>query len=180
VLAVAQSPVLIAAQQAREGVGTGIVEAVYQNSKVRTLPAAFQIGNSLLSHYGQDLTVLQFDTTTAGLVPGQLLTVNLSDFGLSNQSMLVAAVSLSDQNDGFNLWYHVAAVASVLESAQWQTYWQNLMRQSSDPSDLSDVSDTSLALLLSSTVTRTPSATVTKTTTVCPLVGALTVPFTIC
>jgi hypothetical protein len=175
VRAVAQNPALIAIQAAREGSGSsGIVEAVYSNSQVHSLTAAFQIANSLLSHYGQDMTVIQFDTKTRGLAPGQLLTVNLSDFGLSSTSMLIASVAISDQSDGYVIWYHVTAVAAVLESAQWQTYWQNLMRQSTDSSDLT-TADTSVALLLASTATHAHSAMVTTTKVMCPIIDDSTI-----
>jgi hypothetical protein len=162
VLAVAQNPTLIAAQKTREGSGSGIVESVYANTKVHTLAAAFQIAGSLLSHYGSDSTVITFDTRVKGLQPGQMLTVSLSDFGLSNKQMLISSVAIDDQTDGFNIWFHVTAVGSPIESTQWQTYWQNLMNQSSDPSDLSDTADTALALLTSTLVTRTPVVTVTQ------------------
>lgn len=175
VRAVAQNPALIAAQKAREGGnGTGLVESVYVNTKVHTLPAAFQIASSLLSHYGQDTTVLEFDTTQRGLLEGQMLTVVLPDFNLNNKQMLITDVTLSDQMDGYNVWSHVRCVGSPYESAQWQTYWQSLMNQSADPSDLSDVSDTSLALVRASTVSTTWAGTVTATKTTCPICNTST------
>lgn len=167
VLASASNPALITAQKTREGGGSGLVESLYANTKVSTLSAAFQIASSLLSHYGQDMTVITFATRTKGLAPGQLLTVNLSDFGLSNKQMLISSVSISDQVDGLNIWYVVNAVGSPVESWQWQTYWQNLMNQFSDP--LEDTSDTALALLLASTIVTTWIGTVTKTKNVCPI-----------
>jgi hypothetical protein len=175
VLAVASNPALITAQQAREGGGgTGIIEAVYINTKVHTLAAAFQIASTLLSHYGQDMTLIEFDTRAKGLIPGQMLTVNLSDFALSNKPMLIASVNISDQTDGYTIWYHVTAVGSPVDVGQWPTFWQALMNQSSDPSDFTDASDTFLALLQNSTVTHAHSATVTKATHTCPICGNAT------
>lgn len=175
VLASAQNPALIAAQKAREGGGSGLVESTYSNTKVHTLAAAFQIAGALLSHYGQDTTVLTFSTRTKGLAPGQMLTVNLSDYGLTNRAMLISSVGIDDQGpDGFSVWFRVTAVGSPVESAQWQTYWQNLMNQSSDPTDFEDVADTSLALLLASTVVLTWTGTVTPTKTVCPICNTAT------
>ena len=170
VIAAAQNAALIAAQKTREGGNTtGLVEATYTNNKVRTLPAAAQIASSLLTHYGQDTTLLSFSTQQKGLQPGQMLNVNLPDFALSNRQMLITSVTIDDQVDGFNIWFHVSAVGSPLESAQWQTYWQNLMNQASDPSDLTDVNDATLSALILSSFSRTPSATVTKTTASCPI-----------
>jgi hypothetical protein len=68
----------------------------------------------------------------------------------------------------------VTAVGSPVESAQWQTYWQNLMNQSSDPTDFQDTADTFLALLLATTLVRTAVATVTRTGHSCPICGNAT------
>lgn len=168
VIASAQNPTLIANQKAREGGGTGLVESVYSNSKVKTLAAAFQIASSLLAHYGQDAVVAQFSTWQKGLAPGQMLTVNAPDFGLTNQQMLISSVTISDQNDQYNIYYDVTCVGSPVEMAQWQTFWQGLMNQSNDPSDFSDTSDTSLATVAATTLTRTPTVTVTHSKALCP------------
>lgn len=166
---------LIANQKAREGsTGSGIVESVYADTKVHSLSAALGIASALLAHYGSDTTVLEFDmlaSKASGLMEGQMLTVNLSDFGLSNKQMLVASVTISDQNDGYNLWYHVMAVGSPYDTAQWQTYWQNLMNQQSDASDLSDVNDTQLTPIVTSTFSHTPSFRASGMKTTCPIIG---------
>ena len=183
VLASAQNPDLIAAQKARERTGTGLIESVYSDTKVRTLPAAFQIASSTLAHYGADVTVLTFSTQTAGLVPGQLLPVTLTDFGLTSEQMVLIGVTVSDQRQGgLGIWYTITAVGSssasnwAAESAQWQTYWARLMSQSSDPSDYTDASNTALALLSSSTFTApTPTVTITTTKAICPIIGNSTI-----
>lgn len=176
VIASAQNNALIAAQKAREGNGTGLVESCFVNTKVHTLAAAFQIASALLAHYGQDTTVLTFSTRAKGLLAGQMLTVNLPDFALSNAQMLMSAVGIDDQGpEGFNIWYRVTAIGSPIEPAQWQTYWQNLMNQSSDPSDFTDTQDSALALLLSSTVATTWTATCTLTKTTIPRFGNTTI-----
>ena len=172
VRAVAKNLALISAQKAREGASSsGIVESVYSNSKVHTLGAAFQIASSLLSHFGQDMTVLEFDTRKPGLMEGQLLTVNLPDFALASAAMLISSVKLSDQRDGFSIWYHVTAVGGPVEASQWQTYWQNLMNQQADPNDLSDTSDTSLALLTASNFNMSASFTVSGLVTIGAICG---------
>lgn len=173
---------LIAAQQAREGIGSGIVESVYADTKVHTLSNALQIASALLSHFGSDATLLEFDiraSQAAGLMEGQMLTVTLSDFaGLTNKQMLVTSVAISDQLDGYNIWYHVAAVGSPLEAAQWQTFFQNLMNQQSDPSDLSDVNDQVVTPVVTSTLTHAPSFSVSGTTAVTPICGTVGGPHT--
>lgn len=178
IIAKAANAALVAAQKVREGTGTGLIEAEYSYTKVRTQQAAFAIASALLARYGQDMTVLTFDalaTKAAGLLEGQMLTVNLSDFGLSNKQMLVTVVAIDDQVDGINVWYHVTAVGSPYDAAQWQTYFQNLMNQSSDPSDLSDVQEGSaLALLLGGAVNMTVGITGSITKTTCFICGNAT------
>lgn len=157
----AQNSNLIAAQKAREGGGTsGIVESVYSDTKVHTLPAALQIASALLTHYGQDTTILEFDTREKGLLEGQMLTCELPDFNLVNKQMLISAVHITDHgsgDSGVNIWFHVTAVGSPVDSAQFQTFWQNLMNQQSEPSDLTDTSDQQLTPIGTSTFSHSPS-----------------------
>lgn len=180
VLAMAANNKLIAAQRAREGGGTGYVESVYSDTKVHSQGAAFQIAGGLLAHYGQDMTVLEFDTLTSGLQDGQMLTCNLPDFGLSHRQMLISGVAVSDQKDGINIWFHVKAVGSPYDVANWQTFFQNVMNQQADPSDLSDTSDGSaLALIIASAAGLSLHAAGSMTHTVCVILPA-TIPFTLC
>lgn len=172
ILALATNTGLVAAQQAIEGGGTGYVESVYADTKVHTQSAAFQIAGALLGHYGQTLTQLEFDTRATdatGLADGQLLSVNLPDYGLSNKQMLISGVEIGDTKDAQNIWYHVTAVGSPYDVANWQTYWQNLMNQSADPTDLADTVDTTLAILNQSTATWNWSASNRRTKVVCPI-----------
>lgn len=170
----AQNSALIATQKAREGGSTsGIVESVYSDTKVHTLPAALQIASALLAHYGHDVAILNFDTMWKGLVEGQSLSVNLPDFGL-NQSMLITNVNILDQGSddvGVNIWFHITAVGSPYDVAQWQTLWQNMMNQQTDPADLSDVNDLQFTPIVTSTFTHTPSFTTTGFKTVGPICG---------
>lgn len=184
ILALAQNGALIAGQKAIEGVGTGYVESEYSNTKIYTQAAAFQQASALLGHYGSDVTQLEFDMLAsqgAGLMEGQVLTVNLSDFSLSGAQMLVSSVEITDAiNDNWNIWYHVIAIGSPYEAVQWQTYWQNLQNQIADPTDLSDVDDASgLALLLTTNDTIHPTVVGYITATTCALMP-FTVPFPVC
>ena len=177
VIAAAQNSAQISAQAARERTGTGIIETVYSDTKLRSLPAAFQVASGLLTHFGADTTLLTFNTKEAGLQPGQLLNVTLSDYSISNLPMLVAAVNISDQQDGLTIWFQVAAVGApgaaawAVESSQWTTYFQNLMAQASDPSDYTDAQDTALVIPSVSVASHTPSVTVTSMVTVGAICG---------
>ena len=110
------------------------------------------------------------------------MTVSLSDFDLVAQQMVVISVTLSDQRDAQTIWYSVVAVGSptastwAIESAQWQTYWQRLMAQQSDPGDYTDAANTTLATLATSTFTSiVPTLTVTTTHALCPIIGDSTI-----
>jgi hypothetical protein len=175
ILGLAANNALITAQKAREGGGTGFVENLFSNLKLHTVQAANQEANALLGHYGQDATLLEFTTRTTGLTEGQLLTVRLSDFALSNAQMLITSVEISDTiGAGYNIWFYIQAVGSPLENAQWQTYWQNLQNQTADPSDLTDVQAADLAFLYDSFITLAPTTVVTKTVAACPICGPST------
>jgi hypothetical protein len=177
VLAMAQSPTLISAQKAREGGGTGLVESEYSNASVHTDAAAFQIAGALLHHYGADITQVEVDilASQAPAVPivGQMLTVNLPDYGLSGSQMLISEVEITDGvNESFNIYYHVTAIGSPYDAAQWQTYWANLMNQSSDPTDSEDVdADIQFAYLFSSIVVLMATVVVHPTHTTCFICG---------
>jgi len=181
IIAATQNTAQIAAQAARERTGSGLVETVYSDTKLRSLPAAFQVASGLLTHYSADTTLLTFYTKERGLQPGQMLPVTLSDFGISNLPMLIAAVTITDQQDGLTIWYQVAAVGApgaaawAVESSQWTTYFQNLMAQSSDPSDYTDASDTALVIPSVSVCAHTPSVTITHTKTTCPIISGSTI-----
>ncbi|HET8905475.1 MAG TPA: hypothetical protein VFN11_00780 [Ktedonobacterales bacterium] len=174
VLTSAQNPTGIAAQQARERTGSGIIESVYSDNKLRSLPAAFQMAANALAHFGSDVATLTFTTRSRGLAPGQLLPVSLSDFNLVNEQMLIASVTINDGTGNGVIWYTVVAVGSpsaqwAIETAQWQTLWHRLMAQSSDPSDYTDAQNTSLALLSSSVFSHMPSFKVTTSKVLCPI-----------
>jgi hypothetical protein len=180
ITALAADAGLITAQQALEGGGTGYVEALYTDTKIHSQGAAFQVAGGLLGHYGQEMTVLEFDTLTAGLHDGQMLTVNLSDFGLTSAQMLVSGVDISDQRDGINIWFHIKAVGSPYDVANWQTYFQSLMNQQLEASELTDTADGSvLAELVASSFTLHLRATGSRTTTVCSIFP-MTFPFALC
>ena len=177
VIASAQNSAQIAAQATRERVGTGLVESVHSDSKLRSLSAAFQVASNLVNLNGVDLTVLTFSTRKKGLQPGQLLPVTLSDFAIDNLPMLVTSVNITDGVDGFTIWFKVTAVGAPgvsgwsVQAAQETTFWQNIMAQSSDPSDLTDAQDQTLTPLSVSAFSHTSSFSVATTKTICQLWG---------
>ncbi len=146
VVALAQSGAQIATRRARQGFGTGYVEAVYTDSKLHTFAAAFGIASGQQAHYGQDMRLLTFQTQQTGLKQGQILTVMLPMFGsdMANISMLIRAVELVDNVDGHNVWFQVEAVGSPYD-VTWQTFFQTLTNQGDGPTDPLQLGDSTTA-----------------------------------
>jgi hypothetical protein len=135
-IANAQSPNLIAQQQIKEGGGTGLVEAVYADNKFYTQDALLQIATARLNKYGAELDQLDYQTVTnGGLQVGQQATVTLSDFALSNKSMLVTSMTVTDAptQGGAQLWYQYILVGSPYDAVQPAAYYKRLMHQRPDP-----------------------------------------------
>ncbi len=176
VIALAQNAALITQQQQLEGGGSGYVEAKESNRKVHTLAAGFQIAQAELAHYAQSMTTLVWAAPStrvpAGLAQGQLLRVNLTDFGLAKQ-MLVRSVEITDNTDDLNIWLIVTCIGSPYD-VSWQSFFQNLLTNNgaSDVSDAANQAEgTILATLSQIQLTRTPLVTVTATKLVCPIVS---------
>lgn len=134
VIGVATNPTLIAQQAVLEGGGTGIVESAATASQVYDQATATQQASALLAKYGSDLITLDYYTLTPGtLLPGQSISVSLSDFALSNHSMLVTALEITDGVDSINLWYHYTLVGSPYSAAQWENFYKRALAQTPDP-----------------------------------------------
>ena len=177
VVALAQNNTLITTQQSLEGGGTGYVESKYHNAKVKSLAAAFQIGSSLLAHYGQKMRTLTWAmkaASAAGLLQGQLLTVNLTALGLTHVSMLIQSVEYTDSIDGINMWCVLTAVGSPYD-VTWQTFFQNLANQQ-QPQDAINVGDGGvLAILTQWSALWNWAASYTATKNTCPIIGNSTI-----
>lgn len=176
VVALAQNKAQIASQRVKENIGTGYVEARYANLKIHTLEAMFAVAQAQLGYYGQTMTKLEFSTRTPGLAQGQTVTVNLPDYTLNNDAMLIESVEITDSVDGINIWYHVTAVGSPYSVAQWQTFWQNLLNQdhAADTDADNQNAGTAVAEVNQTQATWNWTATTSKTVVTCHLCGPAT------
>jgi len=77
------------------------------------------------------LTLDYYTLTPGTLAPGQSVSVTLSDFGLSNKTMLVTALTIDD-HDGINFWYHFTLVGSPYSVAQWENFYKRALSQTPD------------------------------------------------
>jgi len=105
--------------------GSGLVEdAVYKN--MDTMYADNKtVANSLISKYSTICDTLRFKTMRSGVMPGVILKVSISDFGLSSKEFLVDNVSMSDV-DGTYLWYDVTC-RSGYDHGGWSKFFDALI-----------------------------------------------------
>lgn len=162
----------ITAQLAREaGVGTGYVEAVASDSTLKTIAGAYQAAGGYLSRYAQLGKKAKFRTLRGGLLPGQLLSVNLPAHDINNAQMLVESVKMS--YTGFYFSYDIVAVEGPVNQT-WPQYFEALATKSGQTVDKINLGSAStLALLQSFTATATKSATFTATVHACPIFPAV-------
>lgn len=167
VVAYAQDAGEVTTEQAREGVGTGIVEEATTDTKLTTSAQAFQEAAGLLGEYSQAGTILTFSTTQSGLAAGQLLSVNLP-WGAKTLTgaFLVEAVRLryEPNNEVGAWWYDVRATEGPV-SETWVQWFTRIVQP---PSSLVDVSSLGqqdqLVALHSAAVPVTLGGTVTRQT----------------
>jgi len=105
----AQNAAQVAYQAQVDGT-SGIVEEVETDATITSIANGLSEAGQLLTRYGVQGALLQFTTLQSGFAQGQLITVNLPMYGLSNAQMLIEEVSASDQTDSFNIWFTVKAV----------------------------------------------------------------------
>lgn len=98
-----QFPILISAQadgeiatQATTSNASGVYEAIEQRPNIDDDAAAISIAEGLLRRYGKIARRLRFETDTAGLRPGQILTATFGPHAVSG-SWLVDQVSARDR-----------------------------------------------------------------------------------
>lgn len=81
-----------------------IYDAYYEFDEITDLPAAEDMATGLLAKHNQDPKLLSIVTLDAGFEPGQVLTVNLTTYGI-NTTALITNVRASVNNEG--VWEYV-------------------------------------------------------------------------
>ena len=173
----------VAAQQAREGVGSGTVETAVIDTTLTSTSQAFQSAAGYLSKYAQDLDTLTFATTDYGLQEGQLLTVNDPADDFDNQQMLIESIDITDTLIGGDIdvvWYTVKAVSGPV-NAGWQAFFKGLASQGQAVIDSIQVGQSqTVAILASFTATWAWAASLTVTAYTCPVFPLTLSPATLC
>jgi len=83
----------IAANQAIEQIGSGMVEAVHETD-IPNRQSAFDISGGLLEKYARQGKTIKFKTMKEGIEPGHLATIDLPEYNIDNAEMLVEEVEV--------------------------------------------------------------------------------------
>lgn len=92
--------------------GTGVYEALVQRDDIYSADAAEDAATAELTARKTLPVELRYQTDSAGLLPGQLQTVNLSSWGISSGTYLIDEVSAEDIDVGY-LRYTVRALSTT-------------------------------------------------------------------
>lgn len=123
IVILSQSCAAIAEQLAIEGAGTGYNDDVIDDQSISSREAGFQVAAQALNRYGAVSRRLKFRTRRSGLKPGQLLTVTMTEYGLTAAEMLIEAVTIS--TDSTYVWYDVTAVEGP-EMGSWAQLFKTM------------------------------------------------------
>src|SRR5579859_1360141 len=180
-VAVSQDSTAVAAQQSREGGGTGLVEAAAIDTTLTSINQAFQSASGYLSKYAHDRDSIQFLTTESGLASGQLLTVNVPPDDFVNEQMLIESVDLTDVGPNSaelgTLWYLVKAVSGPLNTG-WVQFFKSMASQQNVLIGSISVGQSQTLTLLQAVTETWPAWTesVTETIYACPVPAATLYP----
>lgn len=172
---VSEDTAQVLAQQALEGGGTtGYVEDVLSDPSITTRDAAFQKASALLARFAQKAAKLTFQTSRAGLEPGQLLTVNIPAHDLNNAQLLIESVRITDE-DGILIWYDVTALLGPVNTT-WVQFFGTLIQQAQVSSNALSVGS-SATLVVAQTFSENWGWTesLTPRVNVCPICGPATI-----
>lgn len=164
-----QDKARIATQAAIDGT-SGIIEVVDEDKSIIDLNTAKQEVVQYVARYGVPGVSVQFTTPVDyGFRPGQQVAVNLPDHAINQQQMLIETVSISDQQDSYNLWYTVNCIQGPYDTT-WVSFYSDLLNKQRPAVDIAVgiATNTPPTLITSTTqvftaTTPTPTATINAT-----------------
>lgn len=109
--------------------GSGLYEAVIDDTSINDDDAALDKALGLLSRHSTIPVTVQYETDTAGLLGGTLQTIDLPEHGLSGQ-YLIESVSARDRGDS-ELRYTVRALSGQAVGG-WAAFFKSLIRGGRD------------------------------------------------
>lgn len=128
ILQVSDNDPEIASRATVEGF-SGIYESIEDDPNLHTSEAAEQKALALLTRFGEIPETVEFGTRTTGLIPGQLITVNVTEYAV-NDEYLVESVTARDEFAGsaIRLIYQVRAISGD-QVQGWRDFFRSLGSQ---------------------------------------------------
>lgn len=175
---VAQDAGQVEAQRQVDGT-SGIVEDVENDPTITSADAGFNLVSALLTHNARKAKILEFTTRQKDFEQGQLATVDMPWFDLSNAQMLIESVSASD-SDGLHMFYSITAIEGPADQS-WVSFFSKLLKTQQPASNINVGSSQTLTTLQQFRMTITPVASLNINVYACPVPGpSTTLPFTPC
>lgn len=127
ILTVSEDASAITARKAVSG-GTGIREAIEQQSSIDSSDAALEIAQGKLVKYARIAGELTFETDTVGLEVGQIITVTFPAHSIAGIEFLIDRITVSEPFDDHTLRYFVHGVDGQA-LGNWTTFFKALAAQ---------------------------------------------------
>lgn len=145
ILTLVEDTVEIASQLAIEGAGTGYVEDIADEPTLNDKDASLDSAVAKLARFGLAGKRLYYQTTRSGLMPGQLQTINYSPLGLSDEEMLIEAVTV--EVFAGNATYDITAIQGP-ETGGWTSFFEALVAMKHDVIDRLNVGTEQILIIL--------------------------------
>ncbi len=137
----------INARKAIEG-GTGIVEAIDDEPTLNSKQASFDAGLALLEHYGAIGQQFSFALNTWGLVPGHLVPVTYTEYGLTATDLLIESVETIEIAPD-TLQFNIMAIEGP-EMGDWTSFFGALASVKDEILGRLNVGDKQILIILAS------------------------------
>ncbi len=112
----------VTTRAAAEG-GSGIYEAIEEDANINDRDLAGVKADGILRRLGSIPVIVEFETDTAGLAAGQLISINITRHGI-NSTYLIDSVRVTDIKGQF-LRYQVRALSGE-SLGSWETFFKTL------------------------------------------------------
>jgi len=117
----------IADRLAIEGVGTGIVEEMVTETQHDTVAGIRESAKAKITEFARNAEKFVYQTTDAGLSPGQIQAITYSPFGFVAHEMLIEAVSVSTNGSDLVL-YDVSCITGPAMGS-WSKFFSGILKR---------------------------------------------------
>ncbi len=127
IIAITFSPDEIEQRKLIEDGGTGLVEDVADDRAASSRESAFESANAKIRKYGKISNIVKFTTLKKGLRPGQLLEVQLPEYNIYGNELLIDQIDIF--SEGNQDLYQITAVEGPSHQS-WSNFFYSLASQS--------------------------------------------------